>query len=189
MWESDSSFRPRLFMKLLRVTGKQHLDFTVNSPSAMSFALHWTTRGFLCGGRHLGCALCKIRGSRMMAYLATRIDRTLGLVEVGAATLEQIQLIADENNGGQLAGLRLRLRRSERSQRLMAEFYGLDVISPKMEVAQLELLESIARLYHLPELEPYELFDSYSARLQEEVLSQALSQAAILSAHRTSATR
>lgn len=182
MWQSDSEFRPRSYVKLMKVQGSSHLDLSIKCQVAISFALHWTTRGFLCGGKHLGCALCKVRGVRMMAYLATKVDRTIGIVEVGAATMEQIQAIADENNAGHLNGLRLRLRRSSRSQRLEAEYHGLAVVTPREIVSELELLESVARLYQLHELEPYESFDLYSKRLQEEVLALAQTQAAILSA-------
>lgn len=189
MWESDSNFRPRSYVKLIKLQGSSHLDLSIKCQAAMSFALHWTTRGFLCGGKHLGCALCKVRGVRMMAYLATKADRTIGIVEVGAATLEQIQAIADENNAGHLNGLRLRLRRSSRSQRLEAEYHGVAVVTPREIVSELELLESVARLYQLPALEPAEFFGSYSKRLQEEVLALAQSQAAMLTAGYTTSTR
>lgn len=189
MWSDYVSPGSRFYTKLMKVQGTSFLDLSVKCLKELSFALHWTTRGFLCGGRDAGCALCRVRSSRPMAYIATRLDNTIGLVEVGANTMEAIQRIADENNAGHLRGLRLRLRRSDRSQRLNVEYHGLSVVPSHEVVSDLLLLQSVARLYQLVELVQSESIDRYSQRLREQVLAQAETQAAMLSVSNTISTR
>ena len=189
MWTCEANVCSNLAVQLVKVHGGSVLDFTVLCDGAMEFGLHWIESGHLCGGKQHGCALCKCRAVRPMAYLASRREHMVQLIEIGASTLAQIKLFADEKNGGRLRGLQIRFARSERTRVLLPTFMGVAKVRPQSTVDELTTLRAVARLYGLPDSEPLEDAASYSLRLQARVLQLAHTQAEILHARHSNGTR
>ena len=126
------------------------MEFLAASPLFLITDVHFVGRLELCTTQLAGCPLCELMPPRRIGMLFSGTQRSLGMLQIGDATIAQITEQMSADSIRHPAGLRFQFLRKTDKRPLMAKIVGRVDLTAGQTVTVERAYQAALRLFSLP---------------------------------------